>query len=80
MFHTGRDCTEACPPLLFLTVKIESNLGKRQTREIRRALELEGINTTFQDNFAVIDKDIRDDSRDDEDLQPFSGQKSLYPW
>ena len=42
MFHTGRDCA-ACQPLLFPTVKIESNLVKRQFREIRRALESEGI-------------------------------------
>ena len=60
MFHTGGDCA-ACQPLLFSTVKIVSSLGKRQAREIRRALELEGIYATFQDNFAAIDKN-RDDS------------------
>ena len=61
MFHTGIDCA-ACQPLLFLTVKIGSSLEKRQAREIPCALESEGIYATFQDNFAAIDKDNRDNS------------------
>ena len=73
MFHIGRDCA-ACQLSLFPTVIIESSLVKRQVREIQRALELLGIY-----NFAAIDKDNRDNSRDDLDLQPFCGQKSFFP-
>ena len=52
-------------PLLFPTVKIESSLGKIQTREIRRVLESEEMHATFQDNFAAIDKHNRDDPQGD---------------
>ena len=64
MFYTGKDCA-VYQPFLFPTVKIVSSLGKRQAREIQRALESEGMYATFQDNFATIVKDNQDDSQDD---------------